>query len=270
MQTAAPSLWAGVDLLNKHGIRYWLDSGSLLGLVRDGAEIPWDSDIDLGIWADDMARLMEALPEIKRIGYEVSVRHYRGILYGCTIKQINGNDMRPIHVHVYFRHDDLAWSPQTVLFAPNGRGERAKVGFSPWPALRRLILYLREEARQRKVADAALLHRMWRWGVCFPLWGGFVVTRNRFDREHWCSLWPFSVLYAMYTWVVPARHFDTLDTINHDGVEIPVPSEVETYLRLRYHDWRRPVQDWCYWTDDGCIKPAPPEEVIDWTKVERV
>ncbi|MDF1615236.1 LicD family protein [Desulfurivibrio dismutans] len=269
MQTAAPGILAGVELLNKYSISYWLDSGSLLGLVRDGAEIAWDSDIDLGIWDVDMERLLEVLPEIKRSGYKVSVRRYRGLLYGCTIRNINGNEMRPIHVHVYFRHGDLAWSPQTVLFSPVGRGEKATVGFAPWPALRRQILYLRDEARQRKTNKVPLLQRIWRWGVCLPLWGGFVVVRNRFDREHWCSVWPFSVLYAMYTWVVPARHFETLDTKNIAGMEVSVPSEVETYLQLRYYDWRKPVRDWCYWTDDGCIRPAPPEEVIDFAKAEQ-
>ena len=36
-----------LDLLDKHNIIYWLNWGLLLGLVRDGNFIPWDTDMDV-------------------------------------------------------------------------------------------------------------------------------------------------------------------------------------------------------------------------------
>lgn len=46
-------------LCRRHGIDYWLDSGSLLGAVRHGGFIPWDDDIDLGMRAEDLPRFLE-------------------------------------------------------------------------------------------------------------------------------------------------------------------------------------------------------------------
>lgn len=38
-----------IDIFDEKGIRYWVDDGTLLGIIRDGDLIPWDNDIDLGI-----------------------------------------------------------------------------------------------------------------------------------------------------------------------------------------------------------------------------
>ncbi|KAM6225823.1 ribitol 5-phosphate transferase FKRP isoform 1-T2 [Porphyrio hochstetteri] len=43
-------------MLEAAGIRYWLEGGSLLGAVRLGDIIPWDYDVDLGIYREDVGK----------------------------------------------------------------------------------------------------------------------------------------------------------------------------------------------------------------------
>jgi fukutin-related protein len=44
------------SVLDEAGVRYWLEGGSLLGAMRHSDIIPWDYDVDIGIYEDDIAR----------------------------------------------------------------------------------------------------------------------------------------------------------------------------------------------------------------------
>jgi len=59
------------DLLAEHGILHWLDYGTLLGAVRDGALIPWDWDADFGILARDVDVVLALREEIEAAGHHV-------------------------------------------------------------------------------------------------------------------------------------------------------------------------------------------------------
>ncbi len=52
-----------IEIAKKHGIRLFMDYGSLLGTIRHKGYIPWDDDLDMCILRDDYMKLLPILED---------------------------------------------------------------------------------------------------------------------------------------------------------------------------------------------------------------
>jgi hypothetical protein len=58
-----------VEILKTTGVLFWLDQGTLLGCIRDRRLIPWDDDIDFGVWRDQVNQ-ESLIAKFVNIGFE--------------------------------------------------------------------------------------------------------------------------------------------------------------------------------------------------------
>ncbi|MFX1588573.1 MAG: LicD family protein [Promethearchaeota archaeon] len=63
-------------VMNEAGIIFWIEYGTLLGAIREGKIIDWDTDGDVGVWIDDIPKMKKLetkfLLEGLRIDYQPS------------------------------------------------------------------------------------------------------------------------------------------------------------------------------------------------------
>jgi lipopolysaccharide cholinephosphotransferase len=215
-------------LLDKYKINYMLDSGTLLGIVRDKKLIEWDKDIDISIFEEDIKKMDNILKEAKQKEYKIGASKYEGLITGFKISpnnffynllypliplnRIKGN--RKLDIAVLREKGDFLWEP--ILFSKGSD----KTGFVFWGY--KIIRGINR-----------ILQRLFK----MPMIKGFSKTGTR---------------------LVPKEYFKKSKT--YLGMKIPYKSE--EYLTFKYGNWKKPIKKWSYIRDDNSCKKEEPKEKI--------
>jgi len=221
------------SVLAENAIPYWVDSGTLLGLVREGRLLGWDNDIDLAIMHEHLEQFLELAQSLEAKGYAVAKRSWHGLIYKVKLTPLGGL-ARTIDVNIFREAENHIWCPQVA-----------------WVEFGREIASAIERLPQSAWALVDLsFHRILRR----------VVLRNGVPRHICVDRYPWKRFFKLYTWWIPK---DMIFPLGQDiSTGISIPGKVELYLNFRYGDWRTPKSNWSFLTDDGGLVHKEPNALL--------
>lgn len=232
-----------VEILEGLEITYWLDQGSLLGAVREGAFLPWDHDLDLGVWEEEVkSKLSEIVDELRFRGAQVTVTPYVVKVKGGILRSSD----QSVDLRIYRLCQGAAYSEYR----------------SSTEAVNAHWLLKRFKAACRRGIIGG--HKVCRFALK-KMRGEGSPTGRAFSFFKGINGMAGGVIYFLHRAIealhdrrvlfrVEASFFNEFRKVKIHGMELPAPSRAEEYLELKYgQDWRSPRTHWKYWEDDGAL-----------------
>jgi phosphorylcholine metabolism protein LicD len=228
-KTLIESLKQIKNVLDKNNIEFWLDTGTLLGAVREKRILPWDYDIDLGAWYEDISKIENVFDEIEKLNYEVcyfpNEKCIKILKEDCEIdinlyQQEKDNATKTWYVNNKMGKifDYLRW----IL-----RVDQVNLKRSKMPETLTKILMVKRKIIPKKSREK------------------IAKSIDSLYNKKGCNLVSISI---------PKKYFTDLSEIEFYNTKFKAPSKIEDYLLLRYgKDWRTPKKDYVYYKDDKSI-----------------
>lgn len=211
-----------LDLLNKffskRNIEFWLEAGTALAAYRDGKVFPWEHDIDVAIWRENVPDIKELTKFFENENFEVIVQKslpFLDNLIQLKVKDRELSSIFDIDIYLYSRLDNFAY--MRWIQKPEGflGFFKQKILF----ILRNLVNPLNDKWTRRSNFFPRNLTK-----IIFKTYLRFHI---RFS----------SCIFHRF----PASFFINLKDINFYGIIVKIPKDTESFLAHRYgENWRTP------------------------------
>ena len=223
------SLYHMKNFFEKNNIDYWLDTGTLLGAVRDKKFITWDYDIDFGIWQKDILKIFDHSKELEKFGYEVCYFQIE-----MCIKIIRKNS--EVDLNIYALENESA---TRVWHIPNCLG--SKLDYFYW------ILTIKNIELKRSKVSKKLTKKLKKLTNLIPTFKKKLLSKITILIYQKIGSKKINV-------IIPKKYFVDLSKIEFYSQKFNAPKDVESYLEFRYgNNWRTPKKDYVYYRDDESI-----------------
>lgn len=225
-------------ICDKYNLKYFLIGGTLLGAVRHKGFIPWDDDVDVGMFRSDFQKFISICSnELDSRWFLQSNDTDNGYANVFAKIRLNGTVFKETtdehaltHTGIYidiFPFDNISSSKisqkmVTLVLNPVERICHYKLGHK-YPSTNNLFV---------------LSYRF------FCKFISFVVPKNYVFhlRNYLLSMWDSKSTGFMHNWpfkITPTAYFDELVDVEFETVQFPAPKHYDEYLTLFYGDYMK-------------------------------
>lgn len=219
------------QLLDSSGVKWWIDHGTLLGIIRDGNFIEWDSDIDLGAICQDEYGINKLKKELEKKYRYVSFNPLTNAISIRFFDEIN-NQYWTIDIVFYNISGEMAVKYYADTIKTKGRilGRMLTVlcgDLAPVSNNKIINLFLVIINCAYKISPDLISMRA----------ANFISNLTPKRKNE-----------------IDAFFFEKIEKKTTRYGELCCPVQAEKYLERRYGpDWMTPRRDWNFLLDDPCI-----------------
>ena len=220
---------------------WFLDSGSLLGIIRDGKFLESDKGIDISVIIDDYHNpiIEKCVNEIESLGFVISRYQWNRITYKYCLAPLKRTNFEyAIDLHLFKKVGDTYICPQIKI------DKLSKLS----------IINLMRGLRKGNMPNE---------------------KKNKFYTNIFNYLYRDVFKYFhqpmnmnilsngknsnVYKWYIPCGMFKGV--VKDDYSKLNVLIDCDDYLTFRYGNWHIPVSDWVTLRDDGGIEKFNIEQI---------
>ncbi len=259
-------IWAIlIDLLakfdsvcRKHGLRYWVSCGGLLGIVRHNGFIPWDDDLDVSMLREDYEKLI-------RLGHEFENPYFLqipcqddGYFYSFA-KLRNSNTTAFSKVFRYQNYnmgcmlDIFPMDNCDVNDAEKNYCRIKELALANSLNMRRSNPYLGPEDLKR-IAETPWVDPI----LVFKELDSIAQSHSKEETEF--TTLAVSTIFHWRKNLIPKRIFDELKEVDFYGVKTFIPSNYDYVLSTNYGKYMEfpPLESRGLWHDGAYFDPDIP------------
>jgi len=207
-----------IMVLEKNSIEHWLIGGALLGLIRDNKFIPWDDDIEIGLWINDRENVIKHLSQFEKKDLGTITTTSDKVRF--DLNYINKSSEKFIFrgVRLLFFREFNGKSVRGPFYAKSLLGKSFVILFN--------LLFNHDN--NKFLFKINFIHK---------------ISRNIFDiiSSLYCILWK----KARFSYEIPSEYFESNVKKTFYNKEVSIPSRAEEYLCYRYGEtWIKPQRKW--------------------------